>query len=269
LRRYPVLTARAVEILPERNSMVFSLRVKIILITVAILVFAVGATTLASGYVFSQEYSDVLQSRALIIAKGVQSQLNRLLELGIPLEDLIGFEKQMRNTVNTYEDISYAMIVDIEGKILFHNDPSQHNIILIDPATLTAIKSGEEVIQIYADQAGQFYDVFVPIVDNSGAHVGAVRLGFPAELVTEKTGRLTAFSVMVALVSLGVAVALFIFLLSVWVTKPLRKLLAAIEEIRNGSTGLTRKVEIEARDEIGHLGSAFNTMTAQLHDYAG
>lgn len=246
--------------------MAFSLRFKIIFITVAILVFAIGATTLASGYVFSQEYSNVLQSRALIIAKGVQAQLNRLLELGIPLEDLIGFEKQMLNTVDTYEDISYAMIVDLDGKILFHNDPAQHNKILTDTATLTAIKSSEEVIQIYADQAGQFYDVFVPIVDSSGAHVGAVRLGFPAELVTQKTGRLTTFSVIVALVSLGVAVALLIFLLSVWVTKPLRKLLAAIEEIRNGSTGLTRKVEIESRDEIGNLGSAFNTMTAQLHD---
>ncbi|GIK42396.1 MAG: hypothetical protein BroJett011_62290 [Chloroflexota bacterium] len=246
--------------------MAFSLRFKIIFITVAILVFAIGATTLASGYVFSQEYSNVLQSRALIIAKGVQAQLNRLLELGIPLEDLIGFEKQMRGTVDTYEDISYAMIVDLDGKILFHNDPAQHNKILTDTATLTAIKSGKEIIQIYAEQAGQFYDVFVPIMDSNGAHVGAVRLGFPAELVTEKTGRLTTFSVIVALVSLSVAVALLIFLLAVWVTKPLRKLLAAIEDIRNGSTGLTRKVEIESGDEIGHLGSAFNTMTAQLHD---
>ena len=166
-----------------------SLRFKIIFMTVAILVFAIGATTLASGYVFSQEYSNALQSRALIIGQGIRSQLNRLLELGIPLEDLVGFEKQMQDTLDTYEDISYAMIVDLDGKILFHNDPSQHNKILTDPATLTAIKSSKDVIQIYSDQAGHFYDVFIPILDRGGAHVGAVRLGFPVELVTQKTGR--------------------------------------------------------------------------------
>lgn len=246
--------------------MAFSLRLKIVFITVAILVFTVGATTLTSGYVFSQEYSTVLESRAVIIGKGIQAQLNRLFELGLSLEDLIGFEKQLQATVDTYDDISYAMVIDLEGKILFHNEPAHQNKVLTDAATLTAIKSGKEVIQIYTEQAGQFYDVFIPITDSNDAHVGAIRLGFPAELVTQKTERLTTFSIIVALVSLGVAVVLLIFLLSVWVTRPLRKLLAAIEEIRNGSTGLTRKVEIESGDEIGHLGSAFNTMTAQLQD---
>jgi GAF domain-containing protein/HAMP domain-containing protein len=246
--------------------MSFSLRFKIIFITVAILVFAIGATTLVSGYVFSQEYSDVLQSRALIIGQGVKSQLDRLLELGIPLEELVGFEKQMQDTVDTYEDIAYAMIVDLEGKILFHNDPSQHNKMLTDPATLRAINSGEEIIQVYSDQEGQFYDVFIPILDRSGDHVGAIRLGFPVELVTQKTGRLTTFSGLVAFVSLGVAVALLVFTLSVWVSRPLMRLLTAIEEFRKGETGWARKVKVDSRDEIGQLGSAFNTMSVQLQN---
>ncbi len=242
----------------------FSLRFKIIFMTVVILIFAVGATSLASGYVFSQEYADVLQSRTIIIGQGIKSQLNRLLDLGIPLEELIGFEKQLQDTINTYEDIAYAMIVDLDGKILFHNDPTQHNKILTDATILKAVKSEKDVVQVYSDQAGQFYDVFIPIFDRSSAHIGAIRLGFPVELITEKTTRLAVISGVVALVSLGVAIASLVFTLSILVTQPLTKLLTAIQEIRSGGPGLATRVEIGSKDELGELSSAFNTMASQL-----
>jgi CheY-like chemotaxis protein/signal transduction histidine kinase/ABC-type sugar transport system substrate-binding protein/HAMP domain-containing protein len=244
----------------------FSLRFKIILITVAILVFAIGVTTLGSGYIFSQEYSDVLQSRTIIIGQGIKSQLNRLLGLGISLEDVTGFEKQLQETVKTYEDITYAMIVDLDGKILFHNDPTQHNKILTDATTLAAVRSGKDVIQINSAQGGQFYDVFIPIFDRDGLHVAAIRLGFPVELITEKTGKLTVFSGGVGFISLGIAITLLVFILSVWVTQPLAKLLTAIQGIRSGGTGLTTQVEVSSKDELGELGFAFNTMASQLHE---
>lgn len=244
----------------------FSLRFKIIFITMAILVFAIGATTLVSSYIFSREYSEVLQSKTLIVGQGVKSQLSRLLELGIPLEDLVGFEKQIQTTLNTNPDITYAMVIDLEGEILFHNDPSQHNKILTDPAILMAVSSDKEIIQTHSDQAGEFYDVFVPVFDRSGVHVGAIRLGFPVELISQRIRNLAVFSGIVALVSLLVAIALLVFILTAWVTKPLTKLLNAIHEIRSGEIGMAPKVEINSKDEIGELSSAFNTMTSQLHE---
>ena len=247
----------------------FSLRFKIIFLAVVILVITIGATTLASGYVFSQEYADVLQSRTLIIGQGLKSQLDRLLELGIPLEELVGFEKQLQDTVTTYPDIAYAMVIDLDSKILFHNDPSQHNKILADTMTVDAVKRGTTVIQVHSDQQGQFYDIFIPILDRSGDHVGAIRIGFPVELISQKTSWLAVFSGGVATISLGITVALLVFALSILVTNPLLKLLTAIEEFRRGGTGLATRVEIDSSDEIGQLGSAFNSMASQLHDLIG
>jgi GAF domain-containing protein/HAMP domain-containing protein len=247
----------------------FSLRFKIIFLAVVILVITIGATTLASGYVFSQEYADVLQSRTLIIGQGLKSQLDRLLELGIPLEELVGFEKQLQDTVTTYPDIVYAMVIDLDSKILFHNDPSQHNKILADTMTVDAVKRGTTVIQVHSDQQGQFYDIFIPILDRSGDHVGAIRIGFPVELISQKTSWLAVFSGGVATISLGITVALLVFALSILVTNPLLKLLTAIEEFRRGGTGLATRVEIDSSDEIGQLGSAFNSMASQLHDLIG
>jgi len=242
-----------------------SLRFKIISITVAILVFAIAITTMVDNYVFAQEYANVLQSRALLIGQGMQSQLNKLLESGISLTELGGFEKQIQDTVDIYEDITYAMILDLDGRILFHNDISQHNRVITDRPTLTAIRSGREIVQLYSDEQGEFYDVFIPIFDPGGDHVGAIRLGFPVTVVTQTTNRLTVISAVVALASLSVAIILLVAALSALVTNPLKRLITAIEKIRSGEAGLTTQVEISSRDEIGQLGTAFNTMTAQLN----
>ncbi|GIK38705.1 MAG: hypothetical protein BroJett011_25380 [Chloroflexota bacterium] len=244
--------------------MVFSLRFKIIFITVVILIFSIAVTTLVNTYVFSQEQTDALQSRTLIIGQGIKSQLDRLLELGIPLEELEGFDKQLQNAVNTYEDVTYAMIVNPDGKVLFHNDPSQQDQMITEVTVLGAVQREENVVQFYSDQTGQFYDVFIPIFDRSGTHGGAIRLGFPIELVTQKTNRLIIFSGAVALVSLGVAITVLIFALSAWVTNPLAKLLTAIQGIKSGEMKLAARVEINSRDEIGELATAFNTLASQL-----
>ena len=97
--------------------MSLSIRAKVILITVAILFFAIGANTLTSNYVFTKDYTDALQSETFVIGQSLNFQLDRILRLGIRIEDLVGFEKQCQDVVNKYEKISYVMVLDTYGKI--------------------------------------------------------------------------------------------------------------------------------------------------------
>ena len=99
--------------------MVLSLRIKITLITITILFFAIGTNTLISSYIFTTEYSKALQSKTLLTGETLETQLERLLDLGIPLNQLVGFEDQCQQIVERYPDISYAMVIDIDGKIIF------------------------------------------------------------------------------------------------------------------------------------------------------
>jgi len=246
-----------------------SLRSKIVFITVAILVSAIGANTAASGYFFTQEYSQALQLKAVVIGQNLKSQLDRLLGFGMSLETLVGFEKQCQDIVDAYEEIAYAMVIGVDGRILFHNDPTQHNTVLTDYATLEAVASRREVVQLYSEEGERYRDVIIPVLDTRGEHVGAVRVGLPAKLVTQKTRGLVVYSGVVALISLGLATALLVFALSAWVTKPLVKLLFAIQEIGKKGTHLTRRVEIDSRDEIGQLAFAFNGMAEQLEGLFG
>jgi PAS domain S-box-containing protein len=244
----------------------FSIRSKIVLITVAILFVAIGANTLTSSYVFAREYSQALESRASIIGQGLKLELDRLLSFGIPLNNLTGFEKQCQAVVNQYNDIAYAMVVNLDGQILFHNDPAEQGQTIEDAAILEAIKSSQSSIQIYTTQAQEYYDTIIPIFTGQGEHVGAVRVGYPTRLVTQKITSLYIYSAVVAFVSLGLAITFLIFALSTWVTKPLLILLETIQKIRNSEKSLSHKVDDSPGDEVEQLSSAFNQLMTDLDE---
>ena len=86
------------------------------------------------------------------------SQLDRLLKLKIPIESIIGFEEQCQELVGKYEDVSYAMIVDLNGKILFHNDPKKQGQVITDSMIHPAIGHRNNVLPIYSNKTDKFYD---------------------------------------------------------------------------------------------------------------
>lgn len=99
-----------------------SLRTKILLISTVIVFIALSLNTLVGSTVFKREYSQAFQSKVLVTGQTLKLQLERLLTLGIPLDELVGFEEQCRDTVERHT-VSYAMVVGSRGRILFHHDP--------------------------------------------------------------------------------------------------------------------------------------------------
>lgn len=243
--------------------MILSVRAKIVLITVIILLLTIGMNSISNSLFFSAEYSAALQSNVFVVGENLRSQLNRILKLGIGLENIVGFEKQCQETAKSYEYISYVMVVNLDRKILFHNEPSEHGKILTNPQILDFLKSESNNIQIILENGKEYYDVMIPVFGTHDEHIGAVRVGFPVEYVAGKAGGLIAQSFLVVLVSFGIAAFLLIFSISLWVTRPLTKLTDVIEDIGKGGD-LNKRVKIHSKDEIGQLASAFNQMTIDL-----
>ena len=105
--------------------MAIGIRKKVIFISVAVLFLALAATTIVSSIFFMREYSAALKSRALLVGSILKYQLEKLLKYDIPLNELVGFDEQCQEIINNYGDITYAMVVDLNGRILFHNDPQK------------------------------------------------------------------------------------------------------------------------------------------------
>ena len=244
-----------------------SIRTKIVLISSTILFIALGAATTLNSMFFAKEHTKALQSEAFAIAKTLKFQLDRLLALNIALNELVGFEEQCLDLINKHRDISYAMVVDPNGKILFHNDASQHNQVLLDSNILKGIKSQKNVLQMCSMEEDKHYDFFIPVFGSHGEHIAAVRIGFPITIISQKTRAMIAYSVGFAILFLCLGITLLITALNVWVTKPLGKLIAVIQGVRQKGTASSELVEIDSEDELGTLASAFNQMLFQIRKY--
>lgn len=242
--------------------MTLNIRVKIVLISFVIFSIAMGANTLVNSIIFSKEYSGAMQSKGFVIAHMLKSQLDRLLKLKIPVNDLVGFEEQCQEMVVRYEEISYAMVLDTNGKILFHSDPSQHNQIITETSILEGIKKQQNVTVVCSVKGKQYCNIIIPVTEKYGDMVAAVRIGFPTILISDKTGDLITYSVGITVFFFGIGIILLIALLSVWVTKPLDKLISVTKQIAGGDLGA--KAEISSRDELQDLAEAFNQMTQSL-----
>ena len=246
--------------------MYLNLRNKIILISAAILFLGTGASTLVSSIVFTREYTDVLKSKAFVIGHTLKSQLDRLLKLNIPVKNLVGFDEQCKELVTKYKDISYAMVVDTTGRILFHSDPVFHDRLISDSDILNGIKSREDTVRIYSKDGNKFYDFIIPVYGMHNEHIASARIGFPVKLVSEKNRGLLVYSVGIAFTILCFGAILLVVLLNFWVIKPIGKFITVLQNIRQKGAESARIVKIDSRDEIGQLGSTVNDMMAELKE---
>lgn len=244
----------------------FGIKTKIILITAGIMLLSIGATILTNGRIFTKAYTESLFSRALIIGKGLKLRLEKVTHLGVNIRDLSGGDEECRDIVKNYEGIKYAMVMDPDGRILFHNDPSQKGRSEADFSILSAIKSKRDVGDIHSGDPHAItdYDALVPVFDADGRHVAAVRIGFPVELITGKTREMALYSAGVGLLFLVLASLLLFYALSSMVTGPLTEFLGAIREIRKKGPFFSEEVKVASGDEIGELASTFNGMMVEL-----
>ncbi len=239
------------------------LRDKILIITVMTLLLAISVNTYIVSRLFRTEYSSALQSKIAVIANTVRSQVERLLVLGIAIDDIEGFDAQCREVLQKHQDLAYAMVVQSDGKILFHNDIRYHGTMIDTPALLGAIKQNRQTACLSEIEGQECYNSVVPVGSGSGGHIAAVIVGFPASLIDRKVQKLHNYSFIVALISLGIAVFLLLASLSLSVTRPLSGLVKTIQQIRD-SSDLSKRVREISNDELGDLAQSFNQMTEDL-----
>lgn len=239
---------------------------KVILISVAILFITLAANTIVNSIFFMREYSSALKSKTFLIGSILKYQLEKLLKYDIPLDQLIGFDEQCQEVISNYGDLTYAMVVDLNGKILFHNNPLRHGEMVKFINIPKLLDANKEVLQQYNENGNNYYNFIIPVLGLSRAPIAAVIIGFPASLISHKTAQMVGYSALVAVIFLTLGGITQIILLRVWVTTPLAQLLKAIMDIQSSGTDRAQLVTIRSRDEFGELGQAFNKMVLQLKE---
>jgi PAS domain S-box-containing protein len=241
-----------------------SLKAKVLFISVSVLCAAIGANTLFSSILFRGVYSEALKERTFVLGETLKSELEKLLESGTAVDQVRGFEAQCRELVTQYNDISYAMVVDLNGKILFHDTPSYHDRVITDLDILMGIESQENTSRIYSIAGEAFYDFTIPVFDSDGDHVAAVRVGFPVDLISQRTGSLIIRTVGSSLFLFGLGILLLITFTSFWVARPLAELIALIQGTERRTSAPVQPIEMDSSDELGLLTRAFQQIRLEI-----
>jgi two-component system NtrC family sensor kinase len=244
-----------------RIDMKLSLKTKIVALSVAILLLGLGLNTLITSRMISEQYLQALRGESRVSVRHLRLQMERILQFGIALKDISGFGKQCREAVRDNPNMSFAMVVDAQGKVLFHNDTWMEGRYFETPEFVQALSQGESSVVRVQTPAGDHHVVFSPL-GNDMAN-GAVAVGFPAAMIDRKVRSMVAWQLLVGFVVTILAAGALVVGLSFLVSRPLNRLLTTIREIAGGRD-LGKRVEVSSGDELGRLAEDFNRMTQHL-----
>lgn len=206
-----------------------------------------------------------LQNRGLAIANSLARQAGEsiLREDDYALFKLIQMVTRNRGQDLTEEGIiPYAMVLDNQGRALFHTDSGFSRKVHKDDLTDQLIKA--EVPQVNSLRWGEgsenVYDISVP-VRMRNIKIGTVRLGI-SKAGMEKEMAEMAIKVLTVLFILMLAGTWAIWRFSKKLTQPIGNLSESAQKVKAGD--LDQRVEVSRQDEIGVLAESFNQMCAAL-----
>ncbi len=243
--------------------MSFTLKTKILVIATAVIMVAIGAVIVTSAQQSARDYEEALQSRSVAIAKSLAIQLERILQLGLRIDDIVGFEEQCNEVVSSYSGIELAFVADKQGRVVFHSDSVSPS---LADELLQAVVTGHEGVITQSTNRLTWHNATMPAMDQENIHVASVIVSFPAQLVSSKIARTLWMDLWVGALVLISGLAILYLSLTHFVTSPLSELLSTVVTLRKAPLDLTRRASVETSDELGQLGTAFNQLMEELQN---
>ena len=173
--------------------------------------------------------------------------------------DIIGLE-EIITSVKSYPNVRYAMILDIQGKVLAHTDSSKLGYFTSDKLSTKLLRTDKKDQLLNNDSLS--IDYAYPIfVDKE--FLGWVRISFDKHQLLHSTNTVYLEGFFYTL--LAILVGLFIaFFMSKGLTHSLIHLKNVIHSTMHGKRQM--RALITRNDEVGHLAQEFNLMLETLEN---
>jgi len=230
-------------------------------IVFAVVVCLGGYYMLSLARVFIQD----IGTRSELVAHGIFQRINQLALDGGDLTTAIRTDAGLQSMLESsmYADGAlYAAVVDTDGVVLAHNDPSRVNLRLAPVAELATLVDAGAWDQWHAvnAQGGQTREVRMPLMLNA-QEFGAIRVGVSTLLMRSELEQVLR-PVLVTMLALLLGTVLVATVLAQWMLRPILVLRAGLARLGQGDTDVT--LDLPVRDEFGDLGESFNAVRDRL-----
>ena len=173
-----------------------------------------------------------------------------------------GIRALLEGMVGYSRTVVYAAVVDPTDRVLAHSNPKLEGEILPARENLERLKA-RSTLGIVASLFGQpeVYEAHVPMRLGERPF-GTVRVGVSTSLLKQALTQAALYSLAVALVALGVAVAVGL-VVGHLLMQSLRKIAHGMDRLARGEYGTT--VDLTRDDELGEIAARVNQLGERVH----
>ena len=237
-----------------------NLQKKAMTLLAAILFLIFGLNTVVMTGVASRKYKQAMLAKSSAIGEGMQKDLGKAVNLGIPIESLEGVNEKLAELVSRDKGIGYAMVMDINGKILYHDKPDQAGKELKNAVTAKILASTENLVQA----AGDYFDISFPLMTAENKAAGFLRVGVHTREINSQLYELLFWALGVSFFCFLTSLILFYVAIAKFITRPIVEMEKTADRIAGGD--LTAELTVRGEDEVAALQKAVNRMAFNLKD---
>jgi two-component system NtrC family sensor kinase len=236
-------------------------RVKLVLLSVAVLVVVSFGFTALSLSLMRGWIEEDLRERAIAFAREFAATIGDRRELESPalLRDQIGQILEIRRNVSQLDVLAFGT----GGANLVATSHTDRRL----PFTRKDVdraRRGEIISRLIQSDRERYWEVMTPVT-LSGVPAGAVAVRFSLEGPDRAAARTRAWAFALSAASVVVMAFLMSVAIRQVVDRPIRRFVEAIARIRTGDTGTT--VSVRSSDEFGVMARHFNEMMARINQF--
>lgn len=229
-----------------------SLRIRLLLLALISIIAAIYVNVRFVTSEYRDHYKNLLLERGEIASQEVASQINRLLKLGLYIDEFSGFYRQLDEVVKNNNSIQHIAIVHLYGKVLYES-------------TVNEVYS-ELANKVLNEDTGELLspDLLSVSVTVGEPPVATIVTFLDQDAIDREISKLESSIYFYAFAAIFLGIALLFILLWSQLDKPVKLLLRNIQETDLKETLQTSTKLLERNDEIGVIARTFESLIKRL-----
>ena len=228
-----------------------SLERRILIFSLLALTLTIAVNTGFNVESFRRSYRDGILQRAYTSATALKNQVEAVVLLGLPLDEIDGISGRCQDIVKNDPELSYCLIEDSSGIILYHSQEYPQTTQIEYIGNLSA-----EVSILESKTMGKIYDHASLLYDYDEKVVGRARIGFKDQILSQLVMDHLGSTILVLIAAFISAFGMIVIFTRYDLVLPIRRLCGMAEALAAGRFD-TRAPQLNTR-ELDMLG---NTMT--------
>lgn len=237
-----------------------NLQNKAVTLIAGILFLILGINTAVLTGVASRKYKAAMLAKSAAIGELMQKDLNKAVALGIPIEAFEGVNEKLVELVSRDKAMEYAMVMDLKGKVLFHNQPAQAGKEMKDNETIMVISSSQSLVQTL----DTYFDLSFPLLTADNKAAGFLRIGVQKSVINAQLYELLYWALGISVLCFLASSILVYIAIARFITGPIIEMERTADTMASGD--LISELKVTGHDEVSALQKAINRMAFNLKD---